>query len=192
MRDCYKKFWKTVLIEKMGAALPQYMLKESASRRAADEVNPSSKPIKFAWNAIDKMIFTIEFAAPGKQDNFESYCSWSEAGRSKVEGLFWLDHPFEENTFCAADAAVYLQTLSLELGDKPRVMWWKFWEPKTSLFDDRPGWYAEFMAEEMRAVSDEEARQRVEVAVDKALIDIKRCALPWFEKKLDWYQKNRK
>jgi hypothetical protein len=47
LRDCYKKFWKTVLVEKMQASLPQFALKEGPARKAADEAKPSSKPINF-------------------------------------------------------------------------------------------------------------------------------------------------
>ena len=39
------------------------------------------------------------------------------------------------------------------------------------------------MADEMREIDDDEAKMRV----DKALADVKRCTLPWFERKLAWY-----
>ncbi len=193
MRDCYKKFWKMVLVEEMRAVLPQFTLRESASRKAADGTNPSSKPVRFVWNAVDKLAFTLEFAAPGRQDNFEAYCRWSETGKSKVEGLFWLDHPFAKETFEAPDAVAMVQALSDDLGDNPRVFKWDIWEPETFLEaspESHAAWQAEFIAEELRGISDDEARRRVEAAVNRAMADIKRCALPWFEKKLEWY-KNR-
>lgn len=192
MRDCYKKFWKMMLVEKMGIALPQFALKEGAARKVADDAKPSTKPINFVWNPVAKLKFTIEFCVPGKQDHFEAWFYWSELGKSGANGTEALNCPFPENIYESVNASVMLSALSGAIDGKSRVTCWKFWEPKASLFDDRPAWRAEFMAEEMRHVSDEEARQRVEAAVDKAMIDIKRLALPWFEKKLDWYQKNRK
>jgi len=194
MRDCYKKFWKIVLVEQMKIALPLFALKESAARKAADEEKPSSKPFNLTWNPIDKLVFTIEFRAPGKQDSFEAWFYWSEKGKAGANGTPDLDYPFSEKSYELVNAAVMMQTLSGAIDGKQRVMWWKFWEPTRELGSTREShtaYQAEFIAEELRAVSDEEARQRVDVAVDKAMIDIKRCALPWFEKKLEWYQKTR-
>lgn len=191
MRDCYKKFWKTVLVEKMRDAFPQFALREGAARKAADEAKPSSKPIKFAWNPVGKLVFTIEYDARGKQDDFQAWFFWSETGKLGPNGTASLDFPFREDSYELANATVMLQTLSAALNDDPRVFRWPFWQPATSLFDDREAWHAEFMAEERRAISDAEARQRVEAAVDKAMMDIKRGALPWFEKKLGWYKEHR-
>lgn len=193
MKDCYKKFWKKVFVEKMHAAFPQFVLKESTSRSAADEIKPSSKPINFVWNPIDKLTFTAEFVARGKQDAFEALFYWSEKGKVGANGTEALDYPFTAQTYELINAAVMLQTLSFIVGDSPeeRVFNWEFWKPITSM-GNLPAWKAEFIAEELRVVSDEEARRRVEIAVDKAIIDIKRCALPWFGKKLELYQKNKK
>lgn len=176
----------------MEASFPQFKLKESAGRKIADFEKPSTKPVNFAWNPAGKLNFTIEFRVPGKQDHFEAWFYWSEKGKTGANGTEDLDRPFEQNNFELENAAVMLQTLSAASSDDPRIFFWAIWEPKISVFENRPAWYAEFMAEEMRLVSDEEARQRVGLAMDKATIDIKRLALPWFEKKLDWYQKNRK
>lgn len=44
------------------------------------------------------------------------------------------------------------------------------------------GWKAEFIAEDFRPALDVEAQQRVEAAVDQAIININRYAMPWFEK----------
>ncbi len=192
MRDCYKKFWKTVLAEKMQASLPQFALKEGPARKAADEAKPSSKPIKFVWNPADKLVFTVEFSAFGKQDYFDAWCFWSEKGKTGPNGSAMLDFPFPEDVYGLMNAATHVQVLSAAANDRATVLYWYFWKPKTSQFDDEKAWYAEFMAEEMRVVPDAEARPRVEVAVDRAISDVKRLALPWFEKKLDWYQKNRK
>jgi hypothetical protein len=195
MRDCYKKFWKTVLVEKMGGDLPQFTLKEGAARKAADEIKPSTKPINFVWNPVAKLNFTIEFCVPGKQDHFEAWFYWSEIAKAGANGTEALNCPFPEDIYALVNASVMLSALSGAIDGKSRVSRWKFWEPTRELGTSREShaeWQTEFLTEEMRFVSDEEARQRVEIAVDKAMIDIKRLALPWFEKKLDWYQKNRK
>ena len=180
----------------MQSVFPQFTLKESASRKAADEAEASSKPVKFVWNAVDKLTFTTEFAAPGRQDRFEAYCGWSETGKSNAAGLLWLhDDPLGDAAFKVPDAMVMVQGLSEALGDNPRVFSWHFWEPTIPLetsAESHAAWQTEFIAEELRIVGNAEARQRVEIAVDKAMTDIKRCAVPWFEKKLGWYQKNRK
>lgn len=196
MRDCYKKYWKDILILKMKNGLPQFALKESVSRKVADEVIPSARPVRFVWTVVDKLTFSIEFAVRGKQDEFEASCGWSESGKTNIAGLAWLhDAPFSSAAFEVADAAAMVQGLSESLGDKPRVFGWSFWKPTTSLestAESHAAWKAEFIAEELRPVLDVEALQRVESAVGQAMVDLKRCAMPWFEKKLEWYQKQRK
>lgn len=192
MRDCYKKFWKTVLVEQIALVLPMFMLKETPSRKAADEAKPSSKPVSFVWGPVDKLKFVINFSAPGRQDHFEAWCGWSETGASRPDfGPLWAqDDPFRYAAFSLAQAQVPFQALSAASHERPTTIWWYFWKPTTELGDTREShaaFMAEALAEELRPVPDVEARQRVEEAVRKSMSDLKRCALPWFERKLEWY-----
>jgi len=170
----------------------KFGLKESPSRKAADEAKPSAKPVIFAWNPIDKLTFTVEFIVPGKLDEFEALFYWSEKGKVGDNGSELLDHPFLEKTDQLQIAAANLQSLSIAVATKPadKVFCWKLWEPAVS-FENRAAWKAEYLAEESRIVNAKEARLRVETAVSKAMLDIKRCAMPWFDMKLAHYRKNK-
>jgi hypothetical protein len=188
MRVCYKKFWKPILVEKMHGTFPEFTLKETPSRKAADEAKPSGKPVVFIWNPIDKLTFTMEFSTHSHLDYFEGYCKWSEAGKLKA-GVPWTMEPFSDAVISAPSATVFFQLLSGPMaGFKPEeiALNWPFWKPNSTI-DDIAAFQAEFMADEMREIGDDEAKMRVQLAVDKAVADVKRCALPWFEKKLGWY-----
>ncbi|WP_422953719.1 hypothetical protein [Undibacterium sp. TC4M20W] len=181
-----------MLVEKMHMNFPDFVLKETPSRKAADEIKPSAKPIKFVWSSIDKLTFSIEFLGHPRQDYFEGYCEWSEAGKSKTDA-YWNIQPFTDETIASPKAVVLIQVLSGPIaGFKPEEIAynWSIWKPSVTI-EDINAYQAEFMAEEMRQIGDPEAKMRVEVAVDRAIADVKRCALPWFEKKLDWYKKNK-
>jgi hypothetical protein len=194
MRDCYKKFWKRILVERIPAALPQFALKESAARKTADDEAPSSKPNNFVWNPVDKLVFTIEFRAPGRLDHFECWFYWSETGKTGANGTAPLNNPFVDISYELVNASTMLSDVSGAIDGKLRISRWAFWQPTLELGTTREShaaWQAEFEVEERRYIGDEEARQRVEVAVDKAIIDIKRLALPWFEKKLEWYKQHK-
>lgn len=193
MRDCYKKFWKAALVAKFGEALPQFQLKETASRKASDEAKPSAKPVELLWNPIDKLGFKLIFTAHTRQDHFWAFCEWSETAKAKATGE--SGPRFAENAWDRAYGYVRFQTLSGQIDQRETyVQSWDFWTPTSEFGDTRESqaaWKAEFMADELRQIGDEEARQRVEVAVDKSTVDIKRCAMPWFEKKLEWYMQNK-
>lgn len=195
MRDCYKH----ALVASLAAKLPGRIPGFSHERQEGDEVNPLARPILFTRSAVDKLRFHILFASPGKGDSFEAYCGWSSSGKSprvsrtgggarwKHEGLF------ADETFNAPDLMAYLQSLSLELGEHPRVFRWKIWEPSIKLADDlsnEAAWKAEMVAEELRPVSEVVARQRVDAAVDQALTDVARIAIPWFARKMDRYSRH--
>jgi hypothetical protein len=97
---------------------------------------------------------------------------------------------FSSETFDAPDVMAYVQVLSKELGDRPRVFSWKVWQPSFELADDlsnEQAWRAEIVAEELRPVSEVLARKRADEAVERALTDISRIAMPWFERKIDRY-----
>lgn len=190
MRDCYHKFWKIVLLDIVPSTMPHFSFKETASTRNSGHA-PSSPPVRFVSTPVDKLTFTIEFAAPGKQDRFEANCAWSEVGRVGGSESSWKHEGLlSESTFAIPSVKTSLQSLSEELGDKPRVFSWHFWEPSVSS-EDQSAWQAEFIAEEARVVGDAEARQRVEAAVRAAVVDLNRCAVPWFQRKVDWYRDSR-
>jgi len=199
MRDCYKKFWRQELVKKAHLALPNFALRESASKRAAEEAKPSAKAIEFVWNPIDKLNFILGFVAHPRQDYFEAYCKWSEIGKFKA-GAAWSMTPYSDEIIAAPGAAVFVKMLSGRNGGfEPNdvIFEWKFWEPKSQIGtspsrEELQAYMMELAIEEQRLISDSEALQRVEVTVEKAITDVTRFALPWFEKKLAWYQENRK
>lgn len=156
-------------------------------------MKPSSKRVNFTWSPAAGLRFSIEFTARGRGDSFGADCAWTEARREKQDPVSWLSRdPFRDEAFLFPHARVQLQSLSLALHDNPRVLFWHFWQPSAELGDTPEShavWTAEFIAEELRPLLDSEAQQRVEAAVDQAMGDLKRCALPWFEKKLQSYLK---
>jgi len=193
MRDCYKKFWKKVMIAKFHESLPQFELKETPSRKVADDLMPSAKPIEFVWNPVDKLTFKLIFTAHTRQDDFWAYCQWSETGKAKVAGQGVIR--FADNAWNRVDGFVHLQSLSVEIDQRgSTVQSWDFWKPMLDIGSTREShaaYMAEIVAEEMRQISDDVAQQRVEAAVEKTVVDVKRCAMPWFEKKLAWYMQNK-
>ena len=191
MRDCYKKFWKAVLSAKFCEAMPQFKLKETPSRKAADDAKPSAKPVTFAWNPIDKLTFKLIFSA--RHDHFWAYCEWSETARAKATG--GSGPRFADDAWDRAYGIEHLQTLSGQIDQRDTlVQSWDFWRPALDIGSTRESHHAYMDAlrvEEMRHIGDAEAMQRVEVTVDQVIADVKRCAMPWFEKKLLWYMQNR-
>ena len=198
MKDCYKKFWRQILVEKVQLELPQFVLKESASKRRAEAIKPSSKAVEFVWNPVDQLNFVLGFIAHPRQDYFEGYCKWSETGKMKA-GSAWNMAPYSEETMAAPGAAVLVQILSGRNGGFEQddvVFNWKFWEPIGQIGtapsqDELQSYMAELCEEDQRLIGDSEALRRVEVTVSRAIDDVGRFALPWFDKKLTWYRSNR-
>lgn len=190
MRDCYKKFWRAQLVEGMRRELPQFTLKEPRTAAVGD-AKPSTKPAIFFWKPTEKLTFSIEFRVPGRQDDFEAWFYWSEHGKVGANGTPALPSPFAPEVERLPNAAAMIQTLSAR--DGVRIYQWELWSPSVRLDlteESQAAWKKAFIAEELRQVSETEALERVRTAVDKAMRDIKRCALPWFEQKLGWYLKN--
>jgi hypothetical protein len=190
VRDCYKKFWNLQLVEGMRRELPQFTLRESRAA-GAGEAKPRTKPVIFFWKPMQKLTFSIEFRVPGRQDDFEAWFYWSEQGKVGANGTPALPNPFAPDVEKLPSAAAMIQTLSAH--DGVGIYQWELWSPGVRLDATEEGqaaWKNAFIAEELRHVSDTEALERVRTAVDKALRDIRRCALPWFEQKLGWYLKN--
>lgn len=186
MRDCYKKFWKKELVQGMHLAFPQFILKESLSRKLADEAKPSAKPLEFIWNPVDKLTFLIGFSAHPRQDYFEGYCKWSETGKSKA-GVAWTMEPFSDATFSAPDTGAFVQVLSSLSDGGQRIFNWPFWKPSASI-DDMHAFQQEFSADLQKEIGDDEAQRRVQIAVGRATADVMRLVLPWFERKLSLYK----
>lgn len=191
MREGYKKFYRQVVVSKMADGCPQFSLRGSHATGGP----PTQKSFHFFWRPVDKLTFTIEFRAPGLGDGFECSFMWSEGGKVLPSRAMQApDAAFAEETLRLESVQAHIQVVSAAMGREHRVMKWTFWEPKAP-FGIEPAvhavWKAEFLAEEARPLGDAEARGRVEATVDRAMADIQRFGLPWFEAKLRWYREHR-
>jgi hypothetical protein len=127
----------------------------------------------------------IIFRTPLGKDQFEASCEWSESGKLVKKLAYSLEQPYSAAVLRQPHARTLMQCLSQAAGDAApaRVVFWDLWRPQADVFDTE-AWFREVMEEETRVLGSDEAAARVEAAVAMAVADVRRLALPWFQRKL--------
>lgn len=187
MRACYESFYEFCLIAAMARECPRFAFMDAAARRKFGVLSfyGPGKLSGFSWSPLAALTFIIVFRAPLGKDSFEASCEWTETGKVVKEQALVLDSTNDNEALRGPHGRTLMQSLSVAAGDPPdrRVVFWNFWTP-TANPDDVELWFKQTIDNETRMLSDVEANERVVSAVDKAVADIKRLAVPWCERKL--------